>query len=129
MESLSGPEVVREPNSVDWNIWGAINSLYDAREVRKKQHPTVATQRFFRGLVQQYTKRSLRFDSDALNAFTGIPRHLQRSDPPIYTFAGLPHIPWADLVARRKLISHALAFNVSAKDAVVERRPAFPSWT
>lgn len=128
MESLGGPETVENPSDIDWNNWSANASLYKPEkdlsdDTRYRNHG------LFIDLVQQYTERDLRFDSDALRAFAGIMHHLRRSDPPVYNFAGLPYIPWADPDAKEKLVSLALASNTIAIGGIPERRPTFPSWT
>lgn len=127
MEALSGPETVKELGGTNWNTWSAKNSLYGPEPWGKGA--SYRSHRLFIELVEQYTRRNLRFDSDALRAFAGITQRLQRSDPPIYNYAGLPFVPWSDLDARAKLVSLALSSELYGSNRPPERRTAFPSWT
>lgn len=126
MESLNGPETVKEQYNVDWNTWSANISLYEYK--REETTPLRSFQKFT-NLVRQYTKRTLTFDSDILNAFTGIAHQLSASNLLTYNFAGLPYVPWVDAVSREKLVSLALSCEIVLEEGESERRPGFPSWT
>lgn len=126
MESLNGPETVKERTDVDWDIWSTDAFLYEDK--KRKISPSYDNENFT-DLVEKYTRRTLTFDSDILNAFAGIAHQLSTCDPPTYSFAGLPYVPWVDAISREKLIGLTLDFDTFAVNGVPERRPGFPSWT
>ena len=43
-------------------------------------------------LVQQYTKRDMKYETDSLSAFQGIMQHLQRGRRPVYQITGVPYL-------------------------------------
>jgi hypothetical protein len=128
-EHLSGPESMGDQSMVDWDLWSANDSLHDPPGSGVGKDEAYNSYKRFTRLVAEYKQRTLSFDSDALNAFTGIARHLQTTARPTYSFTGLPYIPWADIETREKLISLALVFFMDEAKGISERRPAFPSWS
>ncbi|KFA51975.1 hypothetical protein S40293_10026 [Stachybotrys chartarum IBT 40293] len=56
--------------------------------------PEISTclDQFFR-VVEEYSKRQLAFDNDALNAIAGICGHFQKSRPQVSYLLGIPYVP------------------------------------
>jgi Heterokaryon incompatibility protein (HET) len=73
--------------------------------------------------IENYTARSLTYDSDSINALLGV---LQDFRNPIYHHWGLPFIRGADGAASRSL---EVSLRWKHGDKGASRRPAFPSWS
>lgn len=72
-------------------------------------------------LVEEYTKRSLSYDSDALNAVVGALKSLRRLPEPVHHIWGVPICTGHDDSERLALHWH--------HDRPAARRPSFPSWS
>lgn len=86
----------------------------------------------FMGLTTQYTARNLGFDSDALNAFTGVVNHLQGLQPGTFNLRGLPYSPLATIDGhKRKILFLSLCWYPEQMQSAgtIRRRKEFPSWT
>jgi len=76
------------------------------------------------GILREYTRRKLTFDSDALNGIVGVLNTFSKARKPIFhtwgvTFGGLP-----------RYAPHSLAVTLTwFHDAPCFRRKAFPSWS
>lgn len=83
--------------------------------------------------IEEYTKRTLRFESDSCNAFAGVMRRFARRKQPIYEVWGLPYL--VDRTGDEKVAFFALSlawFHPSdrwEKFNSARRRPSFPSWS
>lgn len=80
--------------------------------------------------IEEYTKRTLRFDSDSCNAFAGVMRRFAGRKQPIYEVWGLPYLVDGTSDEKVAFFAHSLAwFHPSDQSDVACRRPAFPSWS
>ncbi|KAF2005522.1 HET-domain-containing protein [Amniculicola lignicola CBS 123094] len=82
--------------------------------------------RQFRQAVRDYSRRTLTYEEDTLNAFSGIAKQFKLVDPPVVHVFGLP-IQNVDLLAYEFVISLLWFQPGSAKN--VRRQTGFPSWT
>jgi hypothetical protein len=87
-------------------------------------------------LATNFTSRDLSWDSDALNAFAGIMRHLQTSKYPIKQVLGIPYLLPSispNGVTHLDCIVAALCWRhiecCWSGRGTVKRRHEFPSWT
>ncbi|KAF1842584.1 uncharacterized protein K460DRAFT_188677 [Cucurbitaria berberidis CBS 394.84] len=138
MESLGGLEQFKDPGSINWNTWDARCSPYGIPE--SSTHPLSTSSRTgstpeilrfrynnFMDLATQYTNRGLRYDSDAINGFSGVMHFLEKEAPPILNVIGLPYIHWDTQRQKRFILS--LCWYHSVSPEVTRRRAAFPSWS
>jgi hypothetical protein len=86
--------------------------------------------------IYEYTSRQLKYDSDSLNAFTGIIRHFQTSKIPVISLMGLPLLPGIPHSFRNTqppFIAASLCWRhrdrSGAQYSRTQRRPQFPTWT
>lgn len=85
--------------------------------------------------ISEYSRRDLTYDSDALNAFTGILRAYENMNPPLYHFWGVPIFPsfYQDkgkLVKTERSTSDGFMRGLSwSLYKPSPRRPGFPSWS
>lgn len=94
--------------------------------------------------IEEYTKRTLRFESDSCNALAGVMRRFARRKQPIYEVWGVPYLVdrkiwglpfFVDRNGDEKVafFAHSLAwFHPSYnwdRSVVARRRPDFPSWS
>ena len=79
MESLGSLEHIDDPSTIAWDDWNTrVLPLRDSDEDPPSTSPrTIRRYREFIDLATRYTARLLRYDSDALNAFSGVMRSLQ----------------------------------------------------
>ena len=124
-EACKGPGVIKYPSTIDWNMWTPKHALWSSFG-HAGDDARLDLYRDFISLLGQYTQRTLRFESDALNAFRGVMHQFESQIPPIYNFAGLPFIPAHDSEQIEKLVGYALSWEHSR---LPKRRPEFPSWT
>ncbi|KAK1448740.1 hypothetical protein CMEL01_08055 [Colletotrichum melonis] len=146
MEGLGGIEHVDDRHKVQWSQWkngifllshfmGQPEHKYsngEPWEVDGKQTTDQAIARrmhdFFRPL-QQFTTRTLTFDTDSLKAAIGLLKILAQRSPPILNFVGLPYSPVKE---NKELIGPycfaALSWCHEHK-VNPRRREFFPSWT
>ena len=87
-------------------------------------------------LATNFTSRNLSFDSDSLNAFAGIMRHLEGAKHPITQLLGIPYLqPFMkpnqyihyDCVVAALCWRHIHCWNGGSHKT--KRRNAFPTWT
>lgn len=85
--------------------------------------------------IKEYSKRSLSYQSDSLNAIMGVLHTFELSNPPIYHYHGVPILPPdrappdfnPDTTSMDGFVqSLRWCLNLSE---VKKRRPAFPSWS
>ncbi|KAF5010827.1 hypothetical protein FDECE_3036 [Fusarium decemcellulare] len=140
MEGLGGVECISNRQTMDWSLWkngSFLMSHYRGNPERQSGENTkTATdlriaQRmndFFR-TVQQYTTRDLTFDSDSLNAVTGIMRFLSKREPQILNCVGLPYpsLPDHEELVEPYLFASLCWYHKA--DTAPRRRADFPSWT
>ncbi|KAF1837058.1 hypothetical protein BDW02DRAFT_189485 [Decorospora gaudefroyi] len=151
MESLGGPDYIQDPSKVAWSSWKTKVDVWNelkhirlrtyqgqARDNMEDAVPSVAPYKSvvhqyntFLSLASQYTFRSLRYESDAMNAFNGVMQSLREKQPPVYQFAGLPFYPWGSEHAHVKeaFILYSLSWFHYAAEELPRRRLSFPSWT
>ena len=133
MEALGGPQYA-DQQVVDWDSWPVRTSLWDPDDLRGKpgehllEHPVEV----FKTLVQQYSRRSLSYQDDALNAVFGVLKSLANRDDPVLSLGGLPYYHYNHDRPSRP-VEHAMGIALSWKfchnDVPPPRRKAFPSWT
>ena len=76
-------------------------------------------------ILQQFARRDLSFESDALNAIIGVLNLFLARPDPIYHLCGVPM--WYQETGRSAL--PILALNWETSDELNARRPGFPSWS
>jgi hypothetical protein len=83
----------------------------------------------FKGLIENYTSRSLSYDSDALNAVAGVSSHLRQQNlHPAYSLRGVPlYRDPRGILSVEHSVAHALAWWDIENQSL--RRDVFPSWT
>lgn len=81
----------------------------------------------FMGMVEQYTARDLTYDTDSLNAFTGIIRKFVTSETSLSQICGVPFLPRGGYVFGSFIDGLGWSHKASACDP--QRRPEFPSWS
>ncbi|KEY74507.1 hypothetical protein S7711_10023 [Stachybotrys chartarum IBT 7711] len=92
--------------------------------------PEISTclDQFFR-VVEEYSKRQLAFDNDALNAIAGICGHFQKSRPQVSYLLGIPYVPSpSDAGLEEKYFCYGLSW-FHRSGSTSRRRNCFPSWT
>jgi hypothetical protein len=80
-------------------------------------------------LLEEYTHRSLSYQSDALNAITGAMNTFRLKDPPVYHIWG---VPFAKVPRSRNNPMETLKIQIALHWChlkPVPRRPGFPSWS
>lgn len=85
-------------------------------------------------MLQQYTARELTYDSDALNAFSGIVRDFENSKSKIDQIYGIPFMPGDPEKARMSFLNGLTWFHSSESQngndpSRPRRRESFPSWS
>src|SRR6202043_667559 len=88
-------------------------------------------------LVRNYSSRDLAFDSDALNAFTGIMKQFETSKHPILQLLGIPYLhPDLPDTQTQEHLNYAVAgfcwrhtHCCWSDPPKARRRYGFPSWT
>jgi hypothetical protein len=141
MESLGGLEYTRDQRAIFWpavtpkcSLFGYSESetsskyaeFHSSQEVEYTHHDACYRINEFSDLVRSYTRRQMTFDSDALNAFSGVAQYLQNNGkvPAIYCIRGLPY-------THDDLLFYSLCWrrNERMGSSPPKRRLAFPSWT
>lgn len=81
--------------------------------------------------INDYLKRSLAFDGDALDAFRGILTHYRCAfAKPIESICGIPLFAIRDSRYHLDNLVHGLSWRaLSSRSEDIKRRPEFPSWT
>lgn len=93
-ESIGGVEHIKDPSSVAWNEWSANASAIFGINITSTalSHRSIIDQyKEFVRLATLYTERELSYDSDALNAFSGVMQYLSHLQPSLYHISGLPY--------------------------------------
>ncbi|KAK1988988.1 heterokaryon incompatibility protein-domain-containing protein [Colletotrichum cereale] len=149
-EALGGVEFVKDRQSLDWTKWK--NGTFLLSHYMGQPESQAATEATWHGgnelletpavdsritrslvdffrLVQQYTTRNLTYDSDSLNAITGMLRILARRKPSVLHLSGLPYLSLPEQVVpiHTQLFTALSWYHKSGM--VARRRPDFPSWT
>ncbi|OJD33178.1 uncharacterized protein BKCO1_32000106 [Diplodia corticola] len=83
--------------------------------------------------IEEYSKRNLSYQSDSLNAITGVLQTLELSDPPIHHYYGVPMLQPSEREAEPSTSNmdgfvQSLRWSLNAS-ADKKRRPDFPSWS
>ncbi|KAF2828848.1 HET-domain-containing protein [Ophiobolus disseminans] len=107
----------------------------------------ISDQTRFEQMVEQYSRRQLTHETDALNAFLGVMHHLRQSSSAVHTLYGLPflqvdnNIPWSSLDSHvndsldsfNRTVACSLSWYPRHDSPDPEfpypRRSMFPSWT
>ncbi|KAG8166133.1 hypothetical protein KVR01_004685 [Diaporthe batatas] len=85
--------------------------------------------------AEEYTRRSLTFDEDSLNAFTGVTRNLEKTrKPPVRNISGIPFLHPSDVATPScnylQMLLAGLAWrHQPTTGASPRRRQGFPSWS
>ncbi|KAK2602174.1 hypothetical protein N8I77_008727 [Diaporthe amygdali] len=85
--------------------------------------------------AEEYSTRSLTFDEDSLNAFTGVTRSLEKSRmPPVRNICGIPFLHPRDVVTPscnylQMLMAGLCWRHKSTPGATPRRRQGLPSWS
>jgi hypothetical protein len=133
-EGLGGLEHIKKPDEIAWDLWETKVLPFDVPS--STSNPNLPPDggsiyrrfRDFLSLAMLYTLRKCKYDSDALNAFSGIMHFWQETEPRILNVAGLPYAPLIidEADSKEKYLFLALSWYHST---IPTRRPAFPSWT
>ncbi|KAF3074217.1 hypothetical protein CFAM422_003781 [Trichoderma lentiforme] len=139
MEASGGIEHVSMPREIDWPKCRASPSLFryllpGPPNWRMSMNAELRLQHRYTDwftAVMLYTNRNLSFDTDSLDAFTGIARLMQRASPPIFHISGLPIVispenegaPLFDMY-----LFASLCWYHSGR-STTRRRLCLPSWT
>ncbi|KAI8207018.1 hypothetical protein K4K52_002606 [Colletotrichum sp. SAR 10_76] len=150
IESLGGIELVKDRQSLNWTKWkNGTFLLSHFMGQPETQAPTETTTHggnellenpagdsriarrlvdFFR-LIQQYTTRSLTYDSDSLNAAAGMLKILAKRKPSVLAISGLPYVslPAQDVLIDTQIfiaiswlhLSRTCRFNVATMKPLV----------
>lgn len=125
------PSFPRSKQAQPWSNPGSLFQISDRLPSTINEASKTSDQLYdLLNLLSQYTHRALSFDSDALNAFSGVMQHLRRAGdkPLIYDVCGLPFIPNID-IDRHQTCYIFIVVSWSHSDMRSRRRPQFPSWT
>jgi hypothetical protein len=142
MEALGGLELLENPSESQWtskeNIGRSLNSwlLTYYQKSRSRGHPddylTARRLHQFALLVSAYTRRSLPSDTDALNAFASVSRHLRDTEPRLSHVFGIPYMLSLDVPDARERVEKYMFYFLSwchKPSTSPRRRLCFPSWT
>lgn len=85
----------------------------------------------FYSIIQQYSTRNMTFEEDSLGAFTGIMKHFQGCQSPIYQLCGIPFLASeSPIEVRRCFLSGLLWVHTqSFRPIPPSRRHIVPSWS
>ncbi|KAJ4354417.1 uncharacterized protein N0V89_006153 [Didymosphaeria variabile] len=142
MEALGGPELLNNPDEARCTS-GKIGRSLDGRllsyhltstPLMADPNDRVIASRLdqFAHIVGKYSQRDLTFDTDSLNAFAGVSRHLRDSHPQLSHIFGIPYMvpsnaPLA-LGSAEKYMFYFLSW-IHNRGAPPRKRLDFPSWT
>lgn len=87
----------------------------------------------FMGMVEQYTAKDLTYDTDSLNAFSGIMRDLEKRQTALCQIWGVPFCRNKAGKPTQRSFVNGLGWFHKARDRTNDRgpsrRPGFPSWS
>lgn len=133
MEALGGPRFMQQQQDNDWDWKPHQDSLWDPLANFRSTLTVLSAVSNFTRLMEDYTRRNLSYEADALKAVSGLFSRLLDNSEPMFNLSGLPYdlysISQTAVPPLEEILGIALAWCHTQGDNEPKRRFMFPSWT